>query len=636
MSGRKPSRIPSWLPPIAIIGLTLLAYMPALRAGFIWDDDAYVTANGALRSVDGLRRIWFEPASVSQYYPMVFSSFWLEYRLWGLAPFGYHAVNVLLHAATAVLLWRVLVRLAIPGAWVAAIVFALHPVQVESVAWITERKNVLSGLFYMMAALLYLGSSRRCAVGSGQWDTRHYVVALACFVAALLSKTVTCSLPAALLLIAWWQRGRVTWRDARPLLPFFALGGGLAMVTVRLEQGHVGAVGPDWELSLLDRCLIAGRALWFYVTTLAWPATLTFIYPRWDIDATAWWQYFFPLGAAAVVITLFAVRDRIGRGPLVAVLFFAGTLVPALGFFNIFPMRYAFVADHFQYLASIGLIVLASSAAARWCATHNVQAGRVAAGVIVLICAVLTFRQSFAYTDLETVWRDTLAKNPVAWMAHNNLGLLLLQRGDHQAALQEFNQALQIKTDDAYAHNNIGNVLAQEGNLDEAMVHFRAAVHIDPYNAEAHGNIGNVLAARGDWPGATAAFGDAIRIKPRSADAHSNLGNVLALQGNTEAAILHYRSALAADPDFAAAHHNLAVLLAQSNNVNEAIEHWRTAIALNPNAADSHASLGMVLAERGQLDEATAHLNAALRVQPDNDQARQQLDAIRARRAPPP
>jgi hypothetical protein len=249
-----------------------------------------------------------------------------------LQPFGYHLVNVLLHASNAVLLWLVLRPLELRGAWWAAAVFALHPVSVESVAWITERKNILSGLFYFLTGLAYFRfrplMNREPARG---YDWRYYPLVFALFLCALLSKTVTCSLPAVLLLLVWWKNGRVERRDVLALTPLFILGAALALITIGMEQ-RAGAVGAEWSLSLVQRCLLAGRALWFYASKLLWPRNLTFLYPHWEIDAGAPWQYVFPLAALSGLVALWSLRSRIGKGPLVAMLFFAGTLVPAKGF----------------------------------------------------------------------------------------------------------------------------------------------------------------------------------------------------------------------------------------------------------------------------------------------------------------
>ena len=316
-----------WIFGLLLIAATVFAYQPVWHAGFIWDDDFYVTNNPTLHDLGGLQRIWFEVGAVPQYYPMVHTTFWLEYHLWGLNPVGYHLINVLLHAITAILLWQVLLRLRVRGAWLAAIIFALHPVEVESVAWITERKNVLSAVFYFAAALAYL---RFVALeepgGPNRLRWYWYLGALVLFMAALLSKTMTCSLPAALLLVSWWKKGRVQRGEILPLLPFFVVGVGLGLMTAWIEKYHVGAQGAAWSLTFADRCLIAGRALWFYAGKLVWPAHLTFIYPRWKIEPEMWWQWLFPVAAVVVVAGLWLARRRIGKGPLVAVLFFAARL----------------------------------------------------------------------------------------------------------------------------------------------------------------------------------------------------------------------------------------------------------------------------------------------------------------------
>ncbi|MEJ2431379.1 MAG: hypothetical protein P8075_21060 [Deltaproteobacteria bacterium] len=316
-----------------LLFLTLLAYVPAMQGGFIWDDDSYVTENQTLRSLEGLEKIWVQPNSTPQYYPLVFSSFWLEYKLWGLNPTGYHLVNILLHALSALLLYRLLVYLNVPGAWLAAAVFALHPVHVESVAWVAERKNVLSGFFYFSSAFCLFRFFGLAGEGAS-------------------------TLPAAMLLVLWWKRGSVKGRELAALAPFFALGLAMGLATAWLEKHHVGAMGSQWDLSLVESFLVAGHALWFYLGKLVWPRELIFNYPRWQVDASIWWQYLYPAGVVLVVVILWLYRKRLGRGPLVGVLFFCGTLFPALGFLDVYPFRYSYVADHFQYLASVGLIVL--------------------------------------------------------------------------------------------------------------------------------------------------------------------------------------------------------------------------------------------------------------------------------------
>jgi tetratricopeptide (TPR) repeat protein len=505
-----------------LVLMTLAAYLPALRGGFIWDDDAYIVENQALRSWDGLRRIWVEPGATPQYYPLTFTSFWLEHQLWEQQPFGYHLVNVLLHAANAVLLWLALRQLQVTGAWWIAAAFALHPVAVESVAWITERKNVLSGLFYLLAALTHLRQRR--------------AVSLALFVCALLSKTATCSLPAVLLLLTWWKTGRVTKRDVAALLPFFAAGLALGLVTVWVEKHVAGATGAEWALSLGQRCLLAGRALWFYAGKLVWPVNLSFIYPRWELDTGAAWQYLFPLGVLAVLAGLWRWASK---DALVGVLFFVITLAPALGFFDVYPFRYSYVADHFQYLASIGLIALAAGSIRR--AAPQI---RLVGVPVLLALGILTWKQTHIYRDLETLWRDTLAKNPQAWLAHYNLGVILHNRGNPLEAIGHYEQALRLKPDLAEPHYNWGNALADLGRLGEAVAQYQEALRLRPGYVDAMNNLGVALAQLGRVPEAIQQWEQVVRIAPHLAEPHNNLGKAFATQGRTAAAVAQFRIAL--------------------------------------------------------------------------------------------
>ncbi len=619
-----------------LIALTLAFYIPAMHAGYIWDDDVYVQKNEALRSAGGLWRIWFDLEASPQYYPLVYTSYWLEYHLWGDEPAGYHVVNILLHGLVAVLLWRFLKRLAIPAAWLVAAIFALHPVHVESVAWITERKNVLSGVFYFGAALLYLRFA--CWPADRISDARrwgYWAAALALLAAALLSKTVTCTLPAVLLLAIWWLRRRVSWKDAVPLLPFFVLGGALGLFTSWFEKHHTGALGAEWSMTFIERCLVAGRVLWFYIAKLVWPFELAFIYPRWTINAGAWWQYLFPLAAVAALLRLFLMRRRIGWGPLVAALCFAGTLFPALGFFNVYYMQYSFVADHWQYLASIAVIVLICSAIAAALRTRPPawrRGGILAAIAVLAALGTLTWRQSQIYANLEGLWRDVLRKNPAAWMAHNNLGNLLKDSGRLEEARTEYEQAIAVRPDFAMAHSNLGIVFKRQGRIDDAVRQYRRAVECDPDYASAYYNLGIALQDRGDLDAAVAAYGQALERKPNHAEARVNLGWILMTRGQLDQAAEHFEAAVAARPNLAEAHLNLGIIRQNQGRPEQAAVHFSRAIELNPGLALAHFQLGISLAMQGKFDAAAISLREAVQLDPGNVEARRALDDVLARR----
>ncbi len=592
--------------------ITIVAYLPAINGGFVWDDDAYVTDNETLRSFAGLYRIWFEIGAVPQYYPMVHTTFWVEYHLWEIDPLGYHLVNVMLHWLNAILLWLVLTRLSVPGAWLAAAVFALHPIHVESVAWITERKNVLSGFFYLSSLLAYmrflgLGSNDASGLSlsgpntpesntpAGLW--RFYLLALLFYLCALLSKTVTCTLPAVILLLLWWKRDRIHWRDVVFLMPFFLLGLALGLTTVWMEKNVVGAQGEQWaSLSILDRFLVAGRALWFYVGKLVWPLRLTFNYPRWHVDASISWQYLFPFSVALLLAVLWYLRKRIGKAPLVAVLFFVGTLAPALGFFDVYPMRYSFVADHFQYLASMGLIAL--FVALLWKLLGRYLPGQIqyAAGVVlVVLLGTLVWRQGTIYKDLETLWRDTIAKNPSSWMAHNNLGMELAIQGRFNEAIPEFNSALRLKPDHYKAHFNLGKTLIKLGRLDKAVHHYIESLRIRPNFASAHMELGIALAAQNRFQEAEDHFFKVLILQPDSAPAHLNWGLVLYRQGKLSEAIFHYSEALRINAEFAEAHNAMGAALASQEKYLKALDHFNAALRIDPDSEDARANQELLL-----------------------------------------
>ena len=614
---------------LLLVGMTVMAYLPATRCGFVWDDDIHVVDNEALRSIEGLGRIWYEIGTTPQYYPLVHTTFWIEYHLWQLDPFGYHLVNVLLHALSAVLLWRTLVVIGLPGAWAAAALFALHPVHVESVAWITERKNVLSAMFYLIVAYLFLRSTL------GPNDRGHGLAgrcwALFLYICALLSKTVTCSLPVALLLVLWWKRKRIGVATWCTLGVFFVCGITLGLVTVWMERHQVGAVGEQWRLSPVQRCLIAGRALWFYAGKLVWPTELAFIYPRWQIDAQVWWQYLLPAGVMVVLIGLWRGSSRIGRGPLIAVLYFITTLVPALGFFNVYPMRYSLVADHFQYLASVGLISLAaaigSAAMVRLGRSRQSLCFAVFAGVLTT-CGVLTWNQCQMYKDRETLWHTTLKRNPKAWMAHTNLGNILVSKQAYEQAIAHFRQAMNIRPNYAQARYNLGIALRLQGKLDEAIKQYQQVLQLEPEHIEARNNLGNVLAEQGQLDEAIKQFRKALQIDAHDAKTHNNLGAALESRGELDEAIQHHRRALQLRPDYIEAINNLAVALGIQGKIEESIRLYRDALVRDPEFALIHFNLGKALASKGAFDDAIGHFRQTLKIQPAHVEAHYFLGVV--------
>ena len=617
----------------------------------MWDDDGHITTP-ELESADGLHRIWFEIGATQQYYPVVHSAFWLFHQLWGRDTLGYHLVSIVLHALSGFLLTVLLRRLAVPGAVLAGVLFVLHPVHVESVAWITELKNTLSGVLYLAAALAYLrfDTSRRRAV---------YAVALALFLLALLAKSVTATLPAALLVVFWWKRGRLDWRrDVLPLAPFFVTGILSGLFTAWVERTYIGAHGGEFNFSFVERVLIAGRATWFYFTTLVWPANLQFIYPRWNVSAGVWWQYLFPAGVAMALAVAWRLRMRTPT-PLAVLLLFVGTLFPALGFVNVFPFRYSFVADHFQYLASMPMLALiAASLTMLGRRLFAARFGALRAGLVLiaLVLGGLTWRQSHLYVDAETLYRETIARNPGAWMAYNNLGSLKLLGSPDQfaeaAALvqeairlfpdnpeahnnlgvayqrmgrladaeKEHREALRLLPSYAEPYNNLGIVAEQQGRIDEAVGYYRTALRLQPREgnrAEVHYSLGSALRKLGQTDEAVKQYREATRLKPGFAEAHNNLGTVLVAAGRLDEALAAFSETIRLKPDEALPHINMADALRRLNRRDEAIASLRTAIALQPDLAFAHYSLGNLLYETGELEAAVREYHEALRYEPE-------------------
>jgi tetratricopeptide (TPR) repeat protein len=610
----------NWLKGLLLVAAVFFAYQPVWHAGFIWDDDGHVT-KPELRSLDGLARIWTQLGATQQYYPLVHSVFWVEHKVWGDSTLGYHLANILLHALSALLLARILRQLKIPGAWLAAAIFALHPVQVESVAWISELKNTLSGVCYLGAALAYLGFDRNRNGG-------NYALALGLFVLGLLSKTVIATLPAALLVVFWWQRGKLSWKqDVRWLVPFFIAGIGAGLLTAWVERKFIGAEGSEFNFSHIERCLIAGRAIWFYLGKLFWPEDLVFIYPRWKVSQAAMWQYLYPGAALLLLGGLWWVRRR-WRWPLAGLLFFAGTLFPALGFFNVYPFIYSLVADHFQYLAGIGPIALvAACISTRFNSFSKWRSflGLALCGTLLAVLCVLTRQQSRMYADPETLWHDTLAKNPDAWMAHNNLGHDLLQKGQLNEAIIQFQKVLEIKPEYAAAHNNLGLVYFRKGQVDEAMEHYQKALKIRPQYVEAHDNFGTALLQKGRVDEAVEQYQKALEIQSNYVLAHYNLGVALAQKGLLDEAIDQFRKTLEIQSNYLEAYNNLGIALAHKGLTDEAIVQFRKALEIQPNNSETHNNLGNALLQKGRVDEAILHFQMAVAIRPEFAKAHNNL-----------
>jgi tetratricopeptide (TPR) repeat protein len=646
----KPPIRSSWwralaLPAGLVVVLALAAHAPALRGGFIWDDDVYVTANPYLQNPSGLYNIWFQPSRILQDYsqrgidaliPLTFTTLWLEHRMWGMNPLGYHAVNIVLHGLCAALLWIVLRRIGVRGAWLAAALFAVHPITVESVAWIAELKNVQSGVFACLCVLAFFRFSpleeRRAGAGGRRW--RFYALALLFFAAGQLTKPAVVTVPLVIVLVFWWRLGRVRSTDVVAVAPMLAMGLAMGLMTIHAEKQFAGASSATWQASLLERALIAGRALWFYVGKLVWPAGLTSVYPRWDVDVTAWWQFVFPLAAVAVLVALWLLRARLGRGPLVAALCFVVMVGPTLGFVSVGYHLYSFVADHFVYHAAPALIALFAAGVA---ALHErFRERRLALGVsavgavLLLVLGIVSWRHAQVFRSEKARCLDTIEHNPGAWMAMNNLGVVLASEGNAREAVRRYEDALKVRPEYAEAHNNMGVALVALGQPREAIEQYSSALRIWPTYAAAHNNMGTALASIGSVQDSIREYREALKHRPNYAEAHKNLGTALVSIGQVEEALQHYQKALRIRPEYAEAHNDLGLALTAVGRAGEAIGHYQQSLRIRPDDAETRNNLGMALAATGKPEEAIAQYREALRIKPDHGGALNNMGAALA------
>ncbi len=649
-----------WREASALIAVAALAHFPLVRGDFIWDDHTYILENNTLRNLDGLRRIWFEMGATPQYYPLVHTTFWMEYHLWKLNPVGYHVDNIALHALNAVALWLVLRRLAVPGAWLAAAVFAVHPVEVESIGWIAERKNLLSAFFYLMSLSFYIrfgGLEESRGELPSRREGKHwlaYGAAFVLFLCALWSKTVTCTFPVAIMLLIWWRRGRISFADIVPLIPFFFLGLLMGLLTARIEREQVGASGKGFDWPWVERFLIAGRAAWFYPGKLASPVTLSFFYSRWRMNSSQVFQFAYPIGGLAVLTTLWLRRGSSGRGPLAAALFYLGTLFPALGFVNVYPMRFSYVADHFQYLAGIGLFVVLAGFI-RKCAlflerAHPLGAGKtwpraLPAGIIVLLGAT-SFSRGVVYRSEERLWRDTIRKNPTSPMAYYHLGMKVSERGDAKEGFKYLQRALELDPDNTEAHHALSEIYLQMGHHEEYLYHLHEVMRIDPVvyshliehwedtlakfpeGAEGHRRLAELLTAKGDFEGAAGHYAEVTRINPTDASAQVMQADALVHLGKTDEARSHYETALEIEPDNAAAHNGLGNLLTQIGELDEAETQFVLAMRFAPDSAQIRNNMGIVLRLEGKLEESAVRYREAIKLRAEYPDAHYNLGFV--------
>src|SRR5436189_537513 len=607
---------------ILLLLLIFLAYARVGAAGFIWDDESHLTQNPCIIGPLGLADIWTSTSAF--YYPLVLTTFWILHHFVGLNPLPYHILNVTFHAASALLLWRVLVQLRVRGAWLGAAIWALHPVLVQSVAWVTEMKNTQSAFFYLLAISCFLQSRDRKRNGIFYWLTIFF------FVAAITSKPSTVMLPVVLALCLWWREGGIAQRDLRLFLPFILISLLASGWTIWEQKFHSHATGAEWVQTPLQRILISADAIWFYLLKLIWPHPLIFIYSRWNVDPSRWLAWI-PLVALLLAATaLFIKRNTCLRPVTFAFAYFVITLFPVLDFFDVYFFRYSFVSDHFQYLASMGPLALAGAGvvtAVEKIAIHRLRIQTAATLGILLILGALTFHQSAKYHDLITLYQATLAQNPKCWMAEYNLGLALKDQGQLDEAITHYRRAIQIWPDYVEAHYNLGGAYAEEGNIGEAVAEYRRAIEIRPDDADSHNNYGSALRQMKRLDEAEGEYRRALSLRPEYLDARLNLGSLLLQRGRTADAITNLKSAAGLQPNYDVVHLALGNALMKDGQAHQAAAEFDTALQIAPDnvsalnslawlfatAADDSVRDGkraVVLAERA---EALTHPNSTVR-----------------------
>jgi tetratricopeptide (TPR) repeat protein len=586
-----------WLFGLFLVAATFIAYAPVWHAGYIWDDDRYVTGNVLLHSADGLRQIWFAPGATSQFYPLTYSAFWIEYHFWQLNPLGYHLVNVALHSLNAILLWRLLRRLGVRDAWLAGAIFALHPVNVMSVAWVTELKNTLSGGLALCCAHAYVRFAG-LGIDAGKENPsrwRFYVLALAFFQLAMFAKTAVSFLPLTLFLIVWWQREKISWRDALPLLPMLAISALMGRLTIFMEHKYAGATGAGFNLDLAQRIYVSGHSFWFYLGKLIFPYPLIEVYERWKIISIPWTGYIYAATTLAVLAGLWIARGRIGKGAFAAALHFYIATSMFVLMVVIYFMHYSFVSDHWQYFGCMSVFAVAA-AGITMALDRFGNRKFISCGALLLLLGYLTWQQAEIYHSAETLWRANVEQNPNASVAQNDLGFALLASGRSGEALGYLQKAVELDPDDVSAQKNLGGALLQKGRVDEAIIHYQDAIDLKPDDDGAHNNLGFAFFRKGQTAKAIAEYNIALRLQPDDEGVHHNLANALFKIGQLDAAILHYRKALQIKPDNAEIHSDLANALSRNGQIAEAIQHWQKALEIRPQFVPAQNNLAWAFA----------------------------------------
>lgn len=599
----------TWFRATLLVLSVFVAFLPVLHAGFIWDDNDHLTNNACIIGPLGLKDVWTSALAI--YYPLVLTTWWALHKIVGLNPLPYHLLNLLFHSGSALLLWHVLNRLEVRAAWIGAFLWAIHPVTVQSVAWITELKNTQSCFFYLLSIALFLKAYERRPA------TWLYALALLSFVFAITSKPATVMLPIVLGLCVWWRKKALSRRDLFLLVPFLLVSATAAAWTVVEQRFHSGAAGPAWDLNTAQRLVIAGRAVWFYLGKVIWPHPLIFIYPRWKIGPVGPLDFVPFLAAIGGLVFLWFKRNGPLRPVFFAAVYFVVSLFPVMSFFNVYFFIYSFVSDHFQYLACMAPIALVASGGAlaieRWQKSQTF--GVTLASAVLLILGTLTWQQTLKYRDIETLYRTTIKQDPHSWMAQFNLGLMLLKRNETEAGIDYLRMAATERPSDVKTNDTLASALRQSGQLDEAMNYYQRAAQADPADLVAHVGLATTLQQKQEPALAITEYQKALQLKPRSPEIHQDLAALLFEQNRFDEALLHVQETIKLEPKSANAHVILGNLLMSKDLTDQAITEYLQAVELEPDNADAHYNLGTAYFKKGQMELGQIQLDRASELQ---------------------
>jgi len=614
-----------------LIILCLGVYASSCKNGFIWDDDDYVYNNSYIQNAEGLKYIWLS-RKTPQYYPIIFTMFWLEHKLWGLNPFGYHVVNLIFHIINALLLFLILQKLCPGFAFPVALLFAIHPIQVETVAWITERKNIMALFFFQLALLAYLRFDR---VG----NIKSYLIVIGFFICALLSKSISVCFVFIPVLYKWFKDNKVNFREIKISLPLIFIGFLAAINTIYMEFYHVGARGVDWSLSLLGRFILSGRIALFYIYKVCFPFKFMFFYPRWSVDVTIWWQWIFSISVISFLIFLFYYRRHIGRAAIVLFSFYIISIFPALGFFNVYPMIYSFVADHFSYLSMPWLLLLICSStyfifdklSNRFLFLKS-YLGKISGWLIfsIIIISMCVKSQALTrnYNNIFIFWKDSIAKNPQSWMAYNNLGLAYARAGKDQEAIANYKKSIEINPKYVQAYNNLGLAFGRRGEHKQAIDYYRKALEINPDSAETYNSLGLIYDSLGEFNKARGYYEKSIEIKPNYIYAYNNLGLLYDSLGQQSKAVVVLIKAIKINSNYAEIYNTLGIVNYHQEKYKEAVSNYQRAIEIDFNFADAYYNLGVVYVSLGEHKKAINNFKKSIEIYPSFAKAYYNLGAV--------